>query len=143
MEFETESDLRAALGVPSPDRLRVVAEALRQGLSVDDVHQITAIDKWFLRQIEELMKIEAGVREHGLPEDKAGMVHLKSVGFSDRRLGQLTGHSEGWVRGYRHSLNVRPVYKRIDTCAAEFAAKTPYLYSTYEQTVFGAEEADC
>ncbi|KCZ51295.1 carbamoyl-phosphate synthase large subunit [Hyphomonas pacifica] len=141
--FETEADLRTALGVPSPDRLRVVAQALRQGLNVDEVYQITSIDKWFLRQIAELMAVEADVRKSGLPKDKAGMVHLKSLGFSDKRLGALVGQSEGWVRGYRHSLNVRPVYKRIDTCAAEFAAKTPYLYSTYEQPAFGQEEADC
>jgi carbamoyl-phosphate synthase large subunit len=143
IHFETEADLRNALGVPSPDRLRVVAQALRQGLSVDEVHQVTAIDKWFLRQIAELMQVEAGILEAGLPTDHDGMLHLKMLGFSDKRLGKLTGKEEAEVRAHRHALEVRPVYKRIDTCAAEFAAKTPYLYSTYELPAFGADEAEC
>lgn len=143
MQFEKESDLRQALAIPSPDRLRVVAQALREGLSVEEVHQITAFDKWFLRQIAELMDVEADILKQGLPQDKTGMTHLKSLGFSDKRLGKLIGQNEAWVRNFRHSLNVRPVYKRIDTCAAEFAAKTPYLYSTYETPAYGAEEADC
>ena len=143
IHFETEADLRNALGVPSPDRLRVVAQALRQGLSVDEVHQVTAIDKWFLRQIAELMQVEAGILESGLPTDHDGMLHLKMLGFSDKRLGKLTGKEEAEVRAHRHALEVRPVYKRIDTCAAEFAAKTPYLYSTYELPAFGADEAEC
>jgi carbamoyl-phosphate synthase large subunit len=143
IHFDTEADLRNALGVPSPDRLRVVAQALRQGLSVDEVHQVTAIDKWFLRQIAELMQVEAGILEAGLPTDHDGMLRLKMLGFSDKRLGKLTGKDEAEVRAHRHDLEVRPVYKRIDTCAAEFAAKTPYLYSTYELPAFGAGEAEC
>ncbi len=143
IHFDTEADLRNALGVPSPDRLRVVAQALRQGLSVDEVHQVTAIDKWFLRQIAELMQVEAGILEAGLPTDHDGMLRLKMLGFSDKRLGKLTGKDEAEVRAHRHALEVRPVYKRIDTCAAEFAAKTPYLYSTYELPAFGADEAEC
>ncbi len=141
--FETEADLRNALGVPTQDRLRVVAQALRQGLSVDEVYQITSIDKWFLRQIAELMEVEADILKDGLPQDHEGMLRLKMLGFSDKRLGKLVGKSEAEIRALRHGLGVRPVYKRIDTCAAEFAAKTPYLYSTYEQPVFGAEEAEC
>ncbi|PHR71340.1 MAG: carbamoyl phosphate synthase large subunit, partial [Lutibacter sp.] len=141
--FDTEADLRNALGVPTQDRLRVVAQALRQGLSVDEVHQITSIDKWFLRQIAELMEVEAEILKDGLPQDHEGMLRLKMLGFSDKRLGKLVGKSEAEIRALRHGLGVRPVYKRIDTCAAEFAAKTPYLYSTYEQPVFGAEEAEC
>ena len=141
--FETEADLRNALGVPTQDRLRVVAQALRQGLSVDEVHQITSIDKWFLRQIAELMEVEAEILKDGLPQDHEGMLRLKMLGFSDKRLGKLVGKSEAEIRALRHGLGVRPVYKRIDTCAAEFAAKTPYLYSTYEQPVFGADEAEC
>ncbi|MEQ3651354.1 carbamoyl-phosphate synthase large subunit [Hyphomonas sp.] len=141
--FETEADLRNALGVPTQDRLRVVAQALRQGLSVDEVYQITSIDKWFLRQIAELMEVEAEILKDGLPQDHEGMLRLKMLGFSDKRLGKLVGKSEAEIRALRHGLGVRPVYKRIDTCAAEFAAKTPYLYSTYEQPVFGAEEAEC
>ncbi|MEH6744564.1 carbamoyl-phosphate synthase large subunit [Hyphomonas sp.] len=141
--FETEADLRNALGVPTQDRLRVVAQALRQGLSVDEVHQITSIDKWFLRQIAELMEVEAEILKDGLPQDHEGMLRLKMLGFSDKRLGKLVGKNEAAIRALRHGLGVRPVYKRIDTCAAEFAAKTPYLYSTYEQPVFGADEAEC
>jgi len=141
--FDTEADLRTALGVPTQDRLRVVAQALRQGLSVDEVHQITSIDKWFLRQIAELMEVEAGILKDGLPDDHEGMLRLKMLGFSDKRLGKLAGKGEAEIRNARHGLGVRPVYKRIDTCAAEFAAKTPYLYSTYEQPVFGADEAEC
>jgi len=141
--FETEADLRNALGVPTQDRLRVVAQALRQGLSVDEVHQITSIDKWFLRQIAELMEVEAEILKDGLPQDHEGMLRLKMLGFSDKRLGKLIGKNEAEIRALRHGLGVRPVYKRIDTCAAEFAAKTPYLYSTYEQPVFGADEAEC
>jgi len=141
--FETEADLRNALGVPTQDRLRVVAQALRQGLSVDEVHQITSIDKWFLRQIAELMEVEAEILKDGLPQDHEGMLRLKMLGFSDKRLGKLVGKNEAEIRALRHGLGVRPVYKRIDTCAAEFAAKTPYLYSTYEQPVFGADEAEC
>jgi carbamoyl-phosphate synthase large subunit len=141
--FDTEADLRTALGVPTQDRLRVVAQALRQGLSVDEVHQVTSIDKWFLRQIAQLMEVEAGILKDGLPADHEGMLRLKMLGFSDKRLGKLAGKGEAEIRNARHGLGVRPVYKRIDTCAAEFAAKTPYLYSTYEQPVFGADEAEC
>ncbi|MEZ5967597.1 MAG: carbamoyl-phosphate synthase large subunit [Hyphomonas sp.] len=143
MEFEDEDKLRQALAVPSPDRLRVVAEAFRAGLSVEDVHGVTAIDPWFLRQIVEIVATERAIREQGLPEDAWSMTELKGMGFSDKRLGELAGQTEGWVRGLRHALGVRPVYKRIDTCAAEFAAKTPYLYSTYEHPMFGQAEADC
>ncbi|MCB9972232.1 MAG: carbamoyl-phosphate synthase large subunit [Hyphomonas sp.] len=143
MEFEDEDKLRQALAVPSPDRLRVVAEAFRAGLSVGEVQGVTAIDPWFLRQISEIVATEQAIREQGLPEDASSMTELKGMGFSDKRLGELAGQTEGWVRGLRHALGVRPVYKRIDTCAAEFAAKTPYLYSTYEHPMFGQAEADC
>ena len=143
IEFAGEAALRAELAVQTPDRLRVVAQALRQGLSVEEVHRITSIDLWFLRQIAEIVEVEAGVARDGLPDHADGFTALKSMGFSDKRLGQLTGKAEIEVRAARHKLNVRPVYKRIDTCAAEFAAKTPYLYSTYEQPAFGQDEADC
>ncbi|MEZ5946563.1 MAG: carbamoyl-phosphate synthase large subunit [Hyphomonas sp.] len=143
LPFEDEGKLRAALAVPTPDRLRVVAEAFRMGVSVEDIYAITSIDPWFLRQISEIVATEKAIRELGLPQDASEMTDLKAMGFSDKRLGQLTGKTEGWVRGYRHSLGVRPVYKRIDTCAAEFAAKTPYLYSTYEHPMFGQKEPDC
>ena len=143
MAFEDETKLRAALAVQSPDRLRVVAQAFRAGLSADEVYGITSIDKWFLRQIEEIVATENEVREQGLPEDAYSMTHLKAMGFSDKRLAQLTGMTEQAVRDARHALDVRPVYKRIDTCAAEFVAKTPYLYSTYEHPLFGQDKPDC
>ncbi|MFN3312212.1 MAG: carbamoyl-phosphate synthase large subunit [Hyphomonas sp.] len=143
LPFETETALRQALGIQSPDRLRVIAQAFRMGLSVEDVQAVTSFDPWFLRQIEDIVKTEAQIIEKGLPEVPTEMIDLKAKGFSDKRLGELTGHTEGWVRGLRQTLGVRPVYKRIDTCAAEFAAKTPYLYSTYEHPTFGSTEPEC
>lgn len=143
MPFETEAALRQALALPTPTRLQVVAQALRDGMSVAEVQAITAMDPWFLSQIRGIVAVEADVRAQGLPDDAHELIELKAMGFSDKRLGQLVGQSESWVRGYRHALNVRPVYKRIDTCAAEFAARTPYLYSTYEHASFGTEAPDC
>ena len=143
IDFEDEAALRAALAIQSPDRLRVVAEAFRTGLSVEDVHRITAIDLWFLRQIAEIVAVEARLRREGLPETAVDLTVVKSMGFSDARLAKLTGQGERTVRKSRQALGVRPVYKRIDTCAAEFAAKTPYLYSTYELPAFGQIHADC
>ncbi|MEL7128077.1 MAG: carbamoyl-phosphate synthase large subunit [Pseudomonadota bacterium] len=143
MDFESEDALRAALAIQTPDRLLITAEAFRRGLTVEEVHRITSIDPWFLRQIAEIVDVEAGVRRDGLPEVAEDILALKSMGFSDARLAKLTGQAEDDVRSIRHGLGVRPVYKRIDTCAAEFAAKTPYLYSTYEHPAFGADAPDC
>jgi carbamoyl-phosphate synthase large subunit len=143
MEFETENALRAKLGQQTPDRLRVVAQAFRMGLSVEDVYAVTSIDHWFLRQIAQIVAVEDDIRRDGLPTTREAFTSLKGMGFSDARLAELTGQTEADVRAARHALNVRPVYKRIDTCAAEFAAKTPYLYSTYEHPAFGQAEADC
>jgi len=143
LEFEDETKLRAALAIQSPDRLRVVAQAFRTGLTVDDVYAITSIDKWFLRQIEEIVATENTIRAQGLPDDAHAMTDIKAMGFSDKRLAELVGKTEQAVRDQRHALDVRPVYKRIDTCAAEFAAKTPYLYSTYEHPLFGQDKPDC
>ncbi|MEH6487756.1 carbamoyl-phosphate synthase large subunit [Hyphomonas oceanitis] len=143
LPFETDAALRQALALPTPDRLRVVAQAFREGMSVEEVHGVTSIDPWFLRQIQEITEVEAKVRASGLPDDANALTELKSMGFSDKRLGQLVGKTEAGIRAYRHALNVRPVYKRIDTCAAEFAAKTPYLYSTYEHASYGTEAPDC
>lgn len=143
MEFDSITDLRKALSLQTPDRLRIVAQAYREGISVEDVHAITSIDPWFLRQIEEIVSAEKEIIANGLPETTHDFTTLKAEGFSDARLGALIGQSESWVRGARHALNVRPVYKRIDTCAAEFAAKTPYLYSTYEHPAFGQQDAEC
>jgi len=134
--------IRKRLAVLAPDRMLVVAQALREGLSVEKIYQITMIDKWFLRQVEALVKAEAFVREKGLPEDAATLRALKGEGFSDARLAELSGLGEAEVRSARQAAGVRPVYKRVDTCAAEFEAKTPYMYSTYEVPSFGGVPAD-
>ncbi len=141
-EITGHDALTSALARPTPDRLRHVAQALREGFSVEDVYKITSIDRWFLRQIAELIEIEGNIRRDGLPEDRHAMTTLKGKGFSDARLSALTGQTEQQVRDFRHKLGVRPVYKRIDTCAAEFAAKTPYLYSTYEHPAYGKDHGD-
>ena len=130
-----------ALGKPTPDRLRVIAQAFRHGLSIEEVNRACSYEPWFLRQIEEIVATEATVRASGLPNDAERLRDLKAMGFSDVRLGKLTGSTELAVRGHRHGLGVRPVYKRIDSCAAEFAAITPYMYSTYERGGLGMPPA--
>ncbi|MEL6965168.1 MAG: carbamoyl-phosphate synthase large subunit, partial [Pseudomonadota bacterium] len=115
-----------------PERIRIIAQAFRAGLSLADIQPASMYETWFLRQIEDLVAAERSVRDHGLPSDRKGVLRLKSMGFSDARLAKLAGMTEAEVRSHRHSLDVRPVFKRIDTCAAEFEAQTPYLYSTYE-----------
>ena len=137
----TIEEIEAALSRPTPDRLLVAADALRAGMSVDRIHQIAKFDLWFLRQMQELVQEEAKVKANGLPTSADGFRHLKSLGFSDARLAKLAGTSEAEVSHARRALNVRPVFKRIDTCAGEFAAKTPYMYSSYEAPSFG--EPDC
>jgi carbamoyl-phosphate synthase large subunit len=133
--------LIAACAKATQNRLVIVGQALRMGLSVEDIHAASKIDRWFLRQIAEIIEIEANVKRDGLPKDAAGWTQLKSMGFSDARLAQLSNHTEAGVRAKRHAKGVRPVYKRIDTCAAEFAARTPYLYSTYETGYIGPDGA--
>jgi len=125
--------IKRELKEPGPERLFQVAEAFRAGLSVDEVFKLSFIDPWFLDQIEELVAIEAQIAEGGLAALDAGrMRHLKRKGFSDARIAQLAGTDEAAVRALRHALKVRPTYKRVDSCAAEFATGTAYLYSTYE-----------
>jgi carbamoyl-phosphate synthase large subunit len=121
------------------DRLLVVAEALRRGLSEEEICAASHYDPWFVRQIAEIVAMEAVVREAGLPKTADGMRALKAMGFSDVRLATLTGGKETAVRRARHKLGVRPQFKRIDSCAAEFRATTPYMYSTYETAMFGGE----
>ena len=164
-----KDDIVAALSQPTPDRLLVAAQALREGLSVTEIHNIAKFDPWFLERIKEIVDAEGEVLENGLPRDADGMRRLKSMGFSDKRLAYLAlksanlrgmergiargsgliheavkamtgGVTEDEVRALRHKLGVRPVFKRIDTCAAEFEAKTPYMYSTYEAPIFGEAE---
>src|SRR5499427_1461960 len=130
-----------ALARPTPDRVLVIAQAFRLGLSVEDVAHACKYEPWFLRQIEGLVRIESEIRDHGLPEDAKGLIDLKKKGFSDERLAELSGHSAAHVAGLRRKLGVRPVFKRIDTCAAEFASRTPYLYSAYEGD--GLMPAEC
>ncbi|CAN5309368.1 carbamoyl-phosphate synthase large subunit [soil metagenome] len=131
-----------ALGTPTPDRLLVIAQAFRHGLTVEEINAACSYEPWFLRQIESLVATEEAVRAAGLPAAAHGFHKLKANGFSDARLAKLTGQSELAVRAARHALKVRPVFKRIDSCAAEFAALTPYMYSTYETGSLG-QAAEC
>ena len=137
-EGDDENAIKAAIGTPTPDRLRMVAQAMRLGMSAEDVHAICKIDPWFLAQIQDILTMEARIRAHGIPTDAENLRLVKSMGFSDARLGSLTGKRGTEVAKARHALGVRPVYKRIDTCAAEFASPTAYMYSTYEVPFAGA-----
>ncbi len=128
--------VRAAVSRPTFDRLLKVAQAFRHGFDIEQVHQFSKIDPWFLAQIKDIVDTEARVIAHGLPKTENQMRHLKAMGFSDVRLAKLAKMSEADVAKHRRSLNVSPVYKRIDTCAAEFSAPTAYMYSTYETGLF-------
>ncbi|MBA4748952.1 MAG: carbamoyl-phosphate synthase large subunit, partial [Sphingopyxis sp.] len=164
--------IRSELARATPDRLLVAAQAMREGLSLAEINRIAGYDMWFLERIDEIVVAENGVRANGLPQDADALRKLKAMGFSDKRLAYLAlesanvrpgmesamrrgsglireaivamtgGITEQEVRALRHRLGVRPVYKTIDTCAAEFAAQTPYLYSTYEAPSFGAAECE-
>ncbi len=123
---------RAALSSPVPERLLMAAQALRAGLSVEDVHQACRYDPWFLRQLETIVAAEREIASGGLPRDARAMRRMKALGFSDAQLGRLSGRAEREVASLRTQLGVGAVYKRIDTCAGEFASATPYMYSTYE-----------
>ena len=124
--------LRKALGQPAPDRLLIVAQALRHGLDQEEIVRITHIDNWFVEQIAELIDTENDLLIKGLPQEKRILHGLKAQGFSDHRLAKLTNKRKAEVTAARLALDVRPVFKRIDTCAAEFESHTPYMYSTYE-----------
>ena len=162
--------LKIELAKPTPDRLLVAAQAIREGLPLTEINRIAGYDMWFLDRIAEIVAAEKAVVADGLPRDAEGLRRLKAMGFSDKRLAYLAlqsanlqpgaGHAaargggliheavkamtggvtEAEVRSLRHRLGVRPVFKTIDTCAAEFEAQTPYLYSTYEAPTFGAPE---
>ncbi len=138
---DDKNAIRAALGTPTPDRLLNVAQAMRLGFTDEQIHDACAIDPWFLAEIRAIVDMEAEIRAKGLPTDTAGLRQLKSMGFSDARLAKLTGLSTEDVATRRHQLGVRPVYKRIDTCAAEFASPTAYMYSSY-QAPFAGTPAD-
>ena len=164
------AEIEAALAKATPDRLLIAAQALREGFTVAEVVAIAKYDPWFIERIAEIVRAEEQVCRGGLPNDAPGLRRLKAMGFSDKRLAYLASKSinvaggmrganargsglihdvmnalagavtEGEVRALRHKLGVRPVFKRIDTCAAEFDAKTPYMYSTYEAPSFGVPE---
>ena len=139
--YPDKSALIARLSEPVPERLLRVAQALRIGLTVDEIYEACSIDQWFLRQIEFLIKIEKNVIENGLPEQKEGIFQLKRLGFSDARLAKLANKTENDIAELRKRFSVNPVFKRIDTCAAEFSANTPYMYSCYEGD--GLNFAEC
>ena len=134
--------ITSALSKATPDRLRIIAQAMRLGLTDDEIGAITAFDPWFLARIREIIDTEAEVRRNGLPVSAEGLRHLKMMGFTDARLARLTGRDEAQVRRARRNLGVRAVFKRIDTCAAEFEAQTPYMYSTYEVPAMGEVECE-
>ncbi len=165
------AEIEAALAEPTPDRLLIAAQALREGFLVEEICALAKYDPWFIQRIDEIVAAEEGVCAGGLPNDAAELRRLKAMGFSDKRLAWLSfnslhlrdmkrgqvrgggivhdamtamtgGVTEAEVRAHRHKLGVRPVFKRIDTCAAEFEAKTPYMYSTYEAPSFGAPECE-
>jgi carbamoyl-phosphate synthase large subunit len=171
LEGADPTEIERHLARPTPDRLLIAAEALRQGFTVERINEIAHFDPWFLRRLEEIVHAEEEVRVSGLPSDARGMRRLKAMGFSDARLAQLAlrsahvqremgeavaaggsgtvhtamkamtgGITEDEVRAHRLRFGVRPVFKRIDSCAAEFDAATPYLYSTYEAPLFGEPE---
>jgi carbamoyl-phosphate synthase large subunit len=139
---DNQDAIRAALAKPTADRLRIAAQAMRYGFPLEDIVAITKYDPWFLGEIEAILAQEARVARDGLPQDAEGLRRLKMMGFSDARLAKLANMKEADVRRARHAAGVRPVFKRIDTCAAEFAAITPYMYSTYEAPVAGHVECE-
>ncbi|HUJ04217.1 MAG TPA: carbamoyl-phosphate synthase large subunit, partial [Rhizomicrobium sp.] len=144
-EIELADDvnsIRAALAQQTPDRLRIAAQAMRLGFPFDQIASITKYDPWFLNEIAGILAAESEIRANGLPKDADGMRRLKAMGFSDARLAKLSNQKEKDVRAARAGLGVRPVFKRIDTCAAEFAALTPYMYSTYESPIGGRVECE-
>jgi carbamoyl-phosphate synthase large subunit len=132
----------AAIARQTPDRLRTIAQAMRYGLSNDEIQGVTMFDPWFLDRIREIIEAEARIRAEGLPRDEEGLRHLKMMGFTDARLGLLTDQPEEAVRQARLAAGVTAVFKRIDTCAAEFEAQTPYMYSTYEAPMMGEVECE-
>jgi len=140
-DADNKAAIRAALGTPTPDRLLKIAQAMRYGASDELIHNACRIDRWFLAQIRALVKTEAEIKAKGLPATAGAFRRLKAKGFSDQRLARLTGNKANEVMQKRRALGVRPVFKRIDTCAAEFASPTAYMYSTYE-TPFAGTAAD-
>ncbi len=127
----TKTSLRSKLISPSPERLWFIGEAFRQGSSLDEVHDLTKIDKWFLKTIEEIISVEKKINNESL-SSRGFFLNLKKMGFSDHRLATISGKSEEEIRSLRQKLNIKPVFKRVDTCAGEFETTTAYMYSTYQ-----------
>ncbi|MCZ2204087.1 carbamoyl-phosphate synthase large subunit [Bartonella sp. A05] len=141
-ECDEKNSIRSAIAIPSPDRLRYIAQAMRMGLPLSEIHQISKIDPWFLEQIASIIEMEQRIRVHGLPQDASNLRMLKAMGFSDARLANLTGQKPDDIVALRKSLNVKHIYKRIDTCAAEFSSPTAYMYSTYETPFANLEHSE-
>src|SRR5690242_3982739 len=138
---DDKNAIRAALGTPTPNRILQVAQAMRLGWTNEDIFNSCKIDPWFVAEMRGIVEMEDKVRKHGLPNNAFGMRQLKAMGFSDARLAVLAHATEADVAAKRHALGVRPVFKRIDTCAAEFASPTAYMYSSYEMP-FAGQTAD-
>ncbi|MEM9371130.1 MAG: carbamoyl-phosphate synthase large subunit, partial [Pseudomonadota bacterium] len=132
----------AALSKRTPDRMRLIAQALREELTVDEICHATGYDRWFVERIDEIVSAEAIILANGLPDDAPRLRQLKQMGFSDARLAKLSNLTEDGVRRIRHAHGITAVFKRIDTCAAEFEAQTPYMYSTYEADAMGEVECE-
>ena len=143
-EIQTMIDkaMTRELATQSPDRIRVIAHSMRFGFSDVEIFEITKFDPWFLAQIREIIETEHAIKSNGIPQDEFGMRNLKAMGFSDARLAILTNTTETDIRNKRHDLGILAVFKRIDTCAAEFEAQTPYMYSTYEAPAMGFSECE-
>ncbi len=141
-EADDKAAVIKAISQQTPDRLRTIAQAMRHGLTDDEIFGVTKFDPWFLARIREIIEAEHQVRKDGLPVTEEGIRKLKMLGFTDARLGNLTGRDEDNVRRARRNLGVNAVFKRIDTCAAEFEAQTPYMYSTYEAPMMGDVECE-
>ena len=137
-----DKGLTKAMSLRTPDRIRIIAQAMRYGFTDQEINEITAFDPWFLARFREILIAEAGVREDGLPTDTDEMRRLKMMGFTDARLSALSGETEVAISAARRKLGVKASFKRIDTCAAEFEAQTPYMYSTYEADVMGEVECE-
>ena len=145
VEIEGAPDKAAvikAISMQTPDRMRTIAQAMREGLTDDEIHNATMFDPWFLSRIREIVDTEAQIRANGLPDNADALRKIKMMGFSDARLATLTGKTETDVRNARLAAGVTAVFKRIDTCAAEFEAQTPYMYSTYETPAMGDVECE-
>ena len=134
-------NIKSALAKVSPTRILVIGQAIRQGMNLEEIHNITKFDMWYLKQIRNLIYTEEKIKKYGLPEDKIDLLEIKKQGFSDARIAQLAEEKTNKVTKLREKLGVLPVYKRVDTCAAEFESVTPYMYSCYEGD--GINKAEC